>query len=171
MAMPPAPLGGAPAGPPMAGGAAGLGAPDDTAADSGSEVLVTICKNSNGSYTVYAGDEPDEGADDGSAMTDDGADGGGDMSDDDADAMGSAGGGGVGAPAGAAAGAGDMGAQPSPQGQPADSIGAALKAALDILQADKSSEGAAGSADDQFAGGFNAPKEPTARMSAVAQKY
>jgi hypothetical protein len=46
-------------------------------------------------------------------------------------------------------------------GQPADSIGAALKLAMDIMQADKSSEGAPGSADDQFAAGFGASKAPT----------
>ena len=62
---------------PMAGGAApGGDAGADT--DSDSDVLVTIVKNDDGSYTVYAGDEPDQGA--------------GDQSDDDADAMGGAGG-------------------------------------------------------------------------------
>lgn len=57
----------------------------------------------------------------------------------------------------AEAGAGAPGAT----GQPADSIGAALKIAMDILQAHKSAEGAPGTADDQFAAGFGASKAPT----------
>lgn len=92
----------------------------DTGADTGpsDDVVVTIAKADDGSYVVYAGDEPDsdeEGGDDAS---------GGDDSDSD-------------------------------QGQPADSIGAALKIALQILTADKSSEGASGNADDQFKSGFD----------------
>ena len=111
------------------------GSPPDTDDDTGSDsdVLVTITKTGDGSYMVYAGDEPG---------------GGQDMSDEDADAMGPAGG----APAPAS---------PSSQGQPADSIGAALKIALDILNEDKSSEGGEGSSEDQFQGGFNASKAPT----------
>jgi hypothetical protein len=46
---------------------------------------------------------------------------------------------------------------PLPQGVPADSVGTALKAALDILKADASSEGAPGSADDQFNAGSSSP--------------
>jgi len=53
----------------------------------------------------------------------------GDMSDDDADAMG-----------GGAGGGGAGGGMAAPQGTPADSVGAALKAALDILNADQSHE-------------------------------
>lgn len=145
-------MSGSAAPPPMA--AAGTMPPDPTAgagdADSGdSDVLVTICKNGDGSYTVYAGDEPDTG-------------GGEDTSEDDDDAMGAAGA----APAGGAA----MGGGAS-QGTPADSIGAALKAALDILQADKSSEGAPGNADDQLSAGYSAPKSPTPSTSKMAQKY
>jgi hypothetical protein len=124
------------------------GAGDDT--DSDDNVVCTITKTGDGSYMVYAGDEP-EGGDEG------------DMSDDDTDAMA---GGGAPAPGGG-------GAPPAPQGTPADSVGAALKAALDILNADKSSEGAPGNADDQFAGGFNASKSPTpvGMGGAMAQKY
>lgn len=120
--------------------------PDPTAGagpdpDAGSDITIvcSIGKKADGSYVVFAGDEPED---------DDS--GGGDMSEDDADAMGSSGdmpGGGAGAP--------------SAQGQPADSVGQALKLAMDILQADKSSEGAPGSADDQFAAGFGASKAPT----------
>jgi hypothetical protein len=66
--MPPDPTGGAGA------SSGGVGTP-----------IVTICKLDDGSYMVYAGDEPD----------DDGT-GGSDMSGDDASAMGAAGG----APAG-----------------------------------------------------------------------
>jgi hypothetical protein len=54
-----------------------------------------------------------------------------------------------------------MGGAGGSQGQPADSIGAALKAAMDILKADASSQGAPGSADDQFSAGFGASKAPT----------
>jgi hypothetical protein len=134
----------------MAGGDAGD--------DSGDNVIVTICKNDDGSYTVYAGDEPDSG-------------GGADMSDDDTDAMGPAGdapapGGG----AGGAGGSGMGGGMGAPQGQPADSIGAALKIALDLLNADKSSEGAPGNADDQLAAGFSASQSPTP-ATGPSQKY
>jgi hypothetical protein len=150
MAIAPAPMA-IPSSPPApAGGPAGMLPPDPSGgtgdgSDSGSDVVVTICSNGDGTYTVYAGDEPDAGS--------------GDMSDDDADAMGSAGA----APA-------PGGGAPPPQGQPADSIGAALKAALDILQSDASSQGAPGSADDQFASGFSASKSPTP-ASGPAQKY
>lgn len=124
------------------------GASPDPDADAGqdqdtdSDVVVTITRADDGSYMVYAGDEPEAG---------------GDMSEDDSDAMGGAGN----APAPLS---------PSSQGQPADSIGAALKIALDIMNADKSSEGAPGNADDQFAGGFNASKSPTPATS-MPQKY
>jgi hypothetical protein len=130
---------------------AGAGAGDGSDSDS-SDVIVTICKNDDGSYTVYAGDEPDAGDS-------------GDMSLDDTDAMGSAGD----ATAGGRAGMAGGGAPP-PQGQPADSIGAALKAALDILNADKSSEGAPGNADDQLAAGFSASQSPTP-ATGPSQKY
>jgi hypothetical protein len=123
---------------------AGAGPAPDAGDDSGGDdVVVTISKAPDGTYMVYAGDEPDEGGG-----------GGADMSEDDDDAMGG-GGGGMGA--GAAAGPPGGGSA----GQPADSIGAALKLAMDIMQADKSSEGAPGSADDQFAAGFGASKSPT----------
>jgi hypothetical protein len=150
MAIAPAPMA-IPSSPPApAGGAAGMMPPDPSGgtgdgSDSGSDVVVTICSDGQGGYTVYAGDEPDAGS--------------GDMSDDDTDAMGSAGS----APA-------PGGGSPPPQGQPADSIGAALKAALTILQSDASSQGAPGSADDQFSAGFSASKSPTP-ASGPAQKY
>ena len=135
MAIPPAPpsgmMGAAPPDPTMGAGA-------DPDASSDETTVCTITKTADGTYMVYAGDEPED---------DD--TGGGDMSDDDAGAMGPA---------------GDMpaaGGAPSPQGKPADSIGAALKEALTIMQADASSAGAPGSAEDQFAGGFGASKAPT----------
>lgn len=109
------------------------GAADDAGGDD--NVVVTICKNGDGSYTVYAGDEP-EGGDS-------------DMSGEDADAMG---------PGGAA---------PAVQGQPADSVGAALKIAMDLLKSDASGGSAPGNADDQFAAGFGA----TPPSAPVAQKY
>ena len=139
----------------MGGAAAGAADPDagaDTDAGYDSDVVVTITKNGDGSYMVYAGDEPDSGG------------GPDDTSDDDADAMG--GSGAAPAPTGGAA----MGGGGSSQGTPADSIGAALKAALDILNSDKSSEGAPGDADSQFAAGYSAPTAPTP-ATGMAQKY
>lgn len=145
----PDPTGGAGAGGAGTGGA-GAGASDPTAGagagDGGddSDVVVTITQNDDGSYMVYAGDEPDPG----------------DMSSDDASAMGAAGG------------------APAAQGTPADSIGTALKAAMDIMNAAKSSSGAPGNADDQFAAGYSGSTSPTAAGSgtagavgASAQKY
>jgi hypothetical protein len=120
---------------------AGMDADPSAAAPAGADVLVTICKNDDGTYTVYAGDEPDASS--------------GDMSGDDADAMGDT---------------GSAPASPPSQGQPADSIGAALKAALDILKSDASSAGAPGSADDQLAAGYSASQSPTP-ASGPAQKY
>lgn len=139
--MPPA--GGMMDGDPMAGATPG----GDADADSDDQVVVTITKNGDGTYQVFAGDEPEGG----------GAGDQGDMGEDDVDAMGPAGA--APAPGGAMPMGGDNGG--SPQGQPADSIGAALKIALDLMQADASSAGAPGSADDQFAAGFGASKSPT----------
>ena len=115
----------------MAGAAdPGMGGGDETG-DQSSDVIVTIVKTADGSYMVYAGDEPDADADDLASN---------------------------GSPA------------PAPQGTPADSVGAALKAAMDILQADASSAGAPGSAEDQLASGYNAPTEPTP-ASGLSRKY
>jgi hypothetical protein len=55
---------------------------------------------------------------------------------------------------------GAMGGAGADGGQQVDSIGAALKAALDILNEDASSAGAPGSSQDQFDAGYNAPQEP-----------
>src|SRR4051812_13856208 len=68
------------------------------AMDGTESVVVTICKEPDGSYMVYPGDEPDDAG--GTAGSPD------DMSEDDADALGPAGD----APggAGAAPGGGDM---------------------------------------------------------------
>lgn len=132
-----------------AGDQAGAGGGDPGAETGGGEtVVVTICKNDDGSYTVYPGDEPDAGG------------GEVDMSEDDAGAMGDAGGG----------GAMDGGMAGGSQGQPADSVGAALKAAMDIMNADKGSEGAPGNADDQLAAGYSASQSPTP-ATGPAQKY
>jgi hypothetical protein len=141
-------------GDPMAGAAQG----GDADTDSDDQVVVTICKNSDGSYTVYPGDEPEAG---GAGDMDDG-------SEDDADALGPAGA--APAPGGAAGGMGSGGNGGAPQGQPADSVGAALKIALTILQADASSAGAPGDAESQFAGGFGADKSPTP-ATGPAQKF
>lgn len=116
----------------------------DTDAGSGDNVLVTICGNGDGSYTVYAGDES---SDDGGMS---------DMSEDDAD---------LGPDAASPAPTG----APAASGQPADSIGAALKIALDILQGDASSQGGPGNADSQLADGFSASQSPT--PASGPQKY
>lgn len=132
---------------------AGADAGDDTTGatdagddDTGDTVLVTIAQGADGGYVVYAGDEPDDG--DGASADDDAA----------------AGGAGAGA-AGAAAG--------GESGQHVDSIGAALKAALDILNESASSAGAAGSSDDQFAAGYGGDQSPTpaAARGARGLKY
>lgn len=128
---------------PPAGAAATDPGSDPTAgASSDTTVLVTICSDGNGGYLVYSGEAPDSGS--------------GDTSSDDADAMGSA---------------GDATATPSAQGQPADSVGAALKATLTILQAAASSAGGPGTADDQMNAGFSGSQSPTPAGSSPAQKY
>lgn len=144
----------APLATPPTNGAAGM--PPDPSADASmdtdsGDVLVTICSDGQGGYLVYAGDESESGGD-------------ADMSEDDDDAMGAAG------AAAAAPGGGMGGATPAPQGQPADSIGAALKAAMTILQSDASSQGGPGNADDQLNAGFSASQSPTP-ASGPAQKY
>jgi hypothetical protein len=151
---------------PPAGGDAGgmVGADPSAGADAGGDmdsggddVVVTICANGDGSYTVYPGDEPDAGGGD--------MGGGSDMGEDDTDAMGAAG------DAAAPPGGGGGGAG-GEQGQHADSVGAALKIALDIMNSDQSSAGAPGSADDQLASGFSADKSPTPASGPPAkQKY
>lgn len=140
---------------PSAGGDAGGDAGDDTDSGGGDDVVVTICSDGQGGYLVYAGDEP--------------SDSDSDVSDDDADAMDAGGGAGAG-PGGGAAMGGPGGGVPAPQGQPADSIGAALKIVMTILQGDQSSQGGGGSPDDQFSAGFSASKSPTPATGAP-QKY
>lgn len=126
-------------------GADAMPSDDDAGApDTDDNVVVTICKDGQGGYTVYAGDEPEGG---------DAAD----MSGDDANAMGPAGDGA--APAASA-----------PEGQPASSVGEALKIAMTILQADESSEGAPGSAEDQFSAGFTGSQAPTP-ATGMPQKF
>jgi hypothetical protein len=100
--------------------------------DASDTVLVTIAKAPDGGYMVYSGDEPD----------------------DNEGAEGEAGAAGGAADAGAA-GAGAAG------GQHCDSIGAALKAAMDILQESENSAGETGSSEDQFTGGYGGDKGAT----------
>lgn len=150
-----------------AGTDTGTDAGDDTGADAGADmgtddtgdtsntVLVTIAQGPDGGYIVYAGDEPDEGSDDDEgAAADAGAAGGG-----------GGGGGGAGGAGAAAEGA---------EGRQVDSIGAALKAALDILNESASSQGEAGSSEDQFTGGYGADQSATpasARPARSGLKY
>jgi len=122
----------APTDPTAGAGGADPGSTDTDTGDTSSSVLVTIASAPDGGYMVYSGDEPD--GDDGESADDGAASGAG----------------------GPAAGAGDSGG-----GQHCDSIGAALKAALDILQESASSAGAPGSADDQFSAGYRADQAPT----------
>jgi hypothetical protein len=105
-------------------------------ADAGSQSIVTICKDADGTYMVYAGDEPESGA------------------------------------AAEPSAPGEEAAVPegeSEQGIPCDSIGKALKAALDILQADEN-EGE-GSAEDNFNAGFSGAAMPSPKRPAPAMKY
>jgi hypothetical protein len=150
---PPGAAGGMMGGDPMAGAAPG----GDADADSDDQVVVTICKDGQGGYVVYAGDEPDSG---GSGDMDDG-------SEDDADALGPAGA--APAPGGDAGGGMGGGNGGAPQGEPAPNKGAALKLALDIMTADEANSGAP-SADDNFASGFGASKPPTPSKG-IAQKF
>jgi len=126
---------------------------DDTGEDEGSTVLVTICKASDGTYTVYSGDEPE----------DDGAEGDDEGSADEGDETVAAGGGDEG-----------EGGEGEPEGQAADSIGAALKLTMDILKQDAETEnGESGS--DAFQAGFDggASASPAKPMMATGtqQKY
>lgn len=104
--------------------AAGAMPGDDAAAPadgaSASTTLVTICKEADGSYVVYAGDKPD------------------------------------------AAGAAPEGGGTGSAGSPADSVGAALKATLDILKADENGD-EQGDFNAGYDGGSNAsPAKPSA---------
>lgn len=105
--------------------------------DGAERVVLTICRAADGSWRLYTGDEPDGGT----------AAPGDDMSEDDADALGPAGA----APPGAMGGGGS--------GQSADNVGAALKIAMDIMQADGG--GGPADADAQFAAGYSSDKAPT----------
>ena len=134
---------------------------DPSGGDDNSETTeVTITMKGDGTYMVYPGPAPDD-----SGSSDD------DTSEDDDDAMGAAGDqpAGGGPAGGASMGAGMMGGGAA-QGQPAQSIGEALKLAMDILNSSAQSAGAPGSADDQLNAGFTASKSPTP-ATGMAQKY
>jgi hypothetical protein len=106
-----------------AGAAAGDDA--DTDAPGDEDVLLTVCKEADGTYSLIKGDEEDA---------------------DGADAAGSA---------------------TDANKQTFDSVGALLKAILDILNEDKAS---GGDADDQFQAGFDDSASPKP-ASPMAQKY
>ena len=119
-------------------------AADDTAApadgtSTDQNVLCTVVSNGDGSFTVYAGDEPDE-------------------AEESAE----------GAPAGGAAAPDE-----EDQGKQCASVGAALKAVLDILKEAEASSGAEGSSQDQFSAGFDggSSASPAKSKSSLAQKY
>lgn len=136
---------------PAAGGA------DDEMGDEGADetVLVTITKAADGTgYVVYAGDEPED---------DESGEG-----DDDTE---TAAAGETGDDTGAAPAAG---AEPTDEdeseGQHCDSLGAALKAAMDILKEDEEKEGGE-SGDDQFKAGFAGGSDASPPKPALSQKY
>lgn len=93
-------------------------------------VLLTVCKEPDGTYSLIKGDEEDAPAE------------------------------------------GEEAAAPGAESNKMmfDSVGALLKGILDLLNEDKSSEGAEGSSEDQFAAGFdeNAPPKPAAP---IPQKF
>lgn len=107
------------------------GGEQEGAADEGpeeSDVLVTIAKGPDGTYLVYEGDEPEE---------------------DEEEGEGEAG----------EADEGEEGNEPEgPEPIHADSVGAALKAAMDILHKD---EAGGKSEHDQFTEGYNEDQSPT----------
>lgn len=111
----------------MSGGDAGDGGTEG-------DVLCTILKNADGTYTLIDGDEDD-----------------GDTSDGSADG-----------------GAGDAGGDSA--GQQFDSVGGLLKAILDLLKEDESSDGADGSSGDQFQAGYD-ESAPAAPAGQLPQKY
>lgn len=118
---------------------ADTGMDDTDSTDASPTVLVTIAQGPDGGYIVYAGDEPDDGASDAGGLD-----------------------GGAG---GAADGAGEAAAGAAPAGQQCDSVGSALKAALDILKESESSAGAMGSSEDQFTGGYGGDQTATPTAS------
>jgi hypothetical protein len=96
-------------------GAEGEDAGEDTGHDE--DVICTICKTADGTYTVHEGDEPEGGEDEGE---------GGEPSGEQPDG--------------------------ADEGEQYDSIGAVLKAVMDILQ--KDAEGGEGGAMQNFTAGY-----------------
>lgn len=134
--------------------------------DGDETVLVTITKGADGGYTVYAGDEPEEDGGEGEEGDEGAADGG-----DEGDETGT-GEGGTEAAAGAPeAGGEDEGAEAEPEGEKCETIGAALKAAMDILKNDEAESNGEGSDQDNFAAGFAGGSEASPPTPAMAQKY
>lgn len=122
--------------PPMSDDAAGAdagAAPGDEGAEE-SDVLLTVVKEADGTYSLIKGDEQEADGED------------------------------------AAGAAATPGTPEEANKQSFDSVGALLKAILDLLNEDKSSEGAEGSSGDQFQAGFdeNAPPKPAAP---IPQKF
>ncbi len=125
--------------PPGVGGAAPPPPAPDDASDSDDNVVLTVTMGADGTFTLYAGDEPEEG--------DTGDEG--DVSPDDVAAMGSAGEG------------------PAPQ--TASSLGEALKMAADILKAAVSGIGGGSAESNfasGFQGGAGAMGGPPGPMGA-----
>ena len=118
--------------------------PDDTGDDDADQgtVLLTVMKNSDGTYTLIDGDEDQDDGDEGDAM-------------------------GAGA---AAPGVGAPGAGAESGGQTFDSIGALLKGILDLVKAD-SEQDEGGSGADNFAAGFAGGASASPPKPTMAQKY
>lgn len=140
------------------GGAGAADTGDDMGQDEAADetVVCTITAKADGTYMVYAGDEPgedegDEGAGEDLAAAGSDEGGAGPTDEDQGEASGGA------APAEAA-----------PEGKPAKSIGEALKFAMEDLQTHES--GGEGSADDNFQAGFTGGSAASPARP-MAQKY
>ncbi len=103
-----------------------------------SEVLLTVCREPDGTYRLIKGDEDEDEEGEGGEEEGESAEGG-------------AGG-------------------EEEEGTKYDSVGALLKAILDLLNKDKESESGEGSPDDQFTAGFN-ENTPAKPAMPLPQKY
>lgn len=129
-----------------------------------STVLVTICRSADGTYLVYSGDEPGE--------DEEGTEGAGTGEGEPAEGEGAeAAGAGAEGEEGTGGAMGEEGEEAEPP-KVCDSIGAALKATLDLLKEDSESEGGK-TGDEQFSEGFVGGSEasPAKPKASLAQKY
>lgn len=139
---------------PGAGGDQDAGGDTDAGSDTGGQIIVSICLNSDGSFTLFQGDEPDEGGDDASAGA----------------APGAAGGAGAAADVGAAptppATAGPTGEEDeseAPEGEHFDDVPSLMKAVLEIVKdaADQAGSGESSNMASGFADASGGGAPPT----------